>query len=287
VLVKNDPAYVKRLDAIKNVDFELYKAWRLGSWDVFAGQAFREWQYDKHVLDGVHNKMEYSLDVCEKIITFDWGYRDKAAAHWLALTPADRYGIRRVYVYREIIRTETEPKDWAKLIKRFTDVEPVKFMVLPHDCFAHKESKTTIASIFSRNIGINIRRGDTLAQGARLNRKAILHDYLAEAPDGRPYLFVHPACQDLITTLPELQYDEKHVEDIDTTGDDHSYDSVTLGLVSIGYRPDHTKTILTKPRAIETFPTWQTNQYGNIPAPNFWQEMDRRRKIIPHDEEYR
>lgn len=287
VLMLNDPAYVRRLDAIKHVDEDLYKAWRLGSWDVFAGQAFREWAYDKHVIDGVSNKIEFSLDVCDKIICFDWGYRDKAVATWLALTPENRFGFRRVYMYREIVRTETDPEAWAQLIKKFTDVEKVKFMVLPHDCFAHKLTKVTIADVFSRDIKINIVRGDTMAKGARLNRKAILHRYLSDAPDGKPYMLVHPSCRDFITAVPELQYDDKNVEDIDTSGNDHSYDAATLGLISIGYAPQHSKILTPTSRVVQTYPTWNTNQYGNVVPPNFWQEMDKRRMIIPQDSEYK
>lgn len=286
VLVKNDPGYVKRLDAIKHVDEELYKAWRLGLWDVFAGQAFREWNYDKHVLDGVRNKIEYSLDICEKIITFDWGYRHKAVAHWLALTPPNRFGFRRVYMYREIARNETDPEEWAQLIKRFTDVEKVKYMVLPHDCFSHKTNKTTIASVFKKDIGINIVRGDTLAKGARLNRKAILHRYLSDAPDGTPYLLVHPSCREFITTVPELQYDESNVEDVAKADGDDAYDASTLGLVTLGYAPQNSAILAPKTKIIQTFPTWNTNQYGNVVAPNFWQEMDKRRSVKPQDSEY-
>lgn len=286
VLMKNDPAYVKRLDAIKHVDEDLYKAWRLGSWDVFAGQAFREFGYDKHVIDGVRNKFEFSLDICDKIISFDWGYRDKAVATWLALTPENRFGFRRVYMYREVVRTETDPEAWAQIIKRFTDVEKVKFMVLPHDCFAHKTSKVTIASVFARDIGINIVRGDTMAKGARLGRKAILHRYFSDAPDGQPYILIHPSCRDFITTVPELQYDENVVEDIDTTGDDHSYDASTLGLISIGYAPQYSKALPQIVKTVQTYPTWNTNQYGNVVAPNFWQAMEQRRRTTPQDSEY-
>jgi hypothetical protein len=285
-LKHNDPDYVRMLDNLKDVDIELYKAWRLGSWDVFAGQAFREFSYEKHVIDGIRNKIEFSLDVCDKIISFDWGYRDKAVATWLALTPINIFGFRRVYMYREIVRTETDPESWAQIIKKFTDVEKVKFMVLPHDCFAHKTSKVTIAQVFARDIGINIKAGETMVKGARLGRKAILHRYLHDAPDGRPYLMIHPSCRDFIITVPELQYDEHNVEDIDTTGDDHSYDSGTLGLISIGYAPQRSEILIPQPQAIQTYPSWNTNQYGNVVAPNFWQAMERRRAVVPQDSEY-
>jgi hypothetical protein len=285
-LKKNDPDYVRMLDNLKEVDVDLYKAWRLGSWDVFAGQAFREFAYDKHVIDGVNNKMEFSLDVCDKIICFDWGYRDKAVATWLALTPPNRFGFRRVYMYREIVRTETDPEAWAQIIRRFTDVEKVKFMVLPHDCFAHKLTKVTIADVFKRDIKINIVRGDTMAKGARLNRKAILHRYLGDAPDGKPYMLIHPSCRDFITAVPELQYDEHNVEDINTSGNDHSYDAATLGLISIGYAPQQSMILTPQVRSVQTFPTWQTNQFGNVVAPNFWNAMDQRRLTKPQDSEY-
>lgn len=289
-LIENDPNYVKQLDGIKNVDPDLYKAWRLGSWDVIAGQAFREFNYNEHVLDGITRKMEYSLDVCKKIITFDWGYTAKGVAHWLALTPENHLGVRHLYVYREIVRTETEPKDWAKLISNYTRTEKVDYMVLPHDCFAHKESKKTIASTFSREIKngegkINIKRGDTLKGGARINRKAMTHLYLATSRDGKPYLQIHPACTDLIESLPELQIDEKNIEDIDTSGNDHSYDSVSLGLTSMGYVPEGSSLLSPVQKIVKAYPSWHTDKSGNIPAPNFWKEFDRQKEIKSRDSE--
>lgn len=275
------------IDYLENLKGDLGKAWRDGSFDLFEGRAIKEWDYGKHVLDGIHNKIEFSLDICDKIICFDWGYRHKAVATWLALTPVNRFGFKRVYMYREIVRRETEPEEWAQIIKRFTDVEKVSFMVLPHDCFAHKQSKTTIATIFARDIKINIKRGDTLSKGARLNRKAMLHRYLANAPDGQPYMLVHPSCNDFITNIPKLQYDELNVEDVAKTEDmDDSYDASTLGLVSIGYAPQHSQILQQRVPSMQMYPTWNTNQYGNVVAPNFWQEMDKRRLTKPTDAEY-
>lgn len=282
-LKESDPGYVRYLESIKDVDPDLYKAWRQGSWDVVAGQVFREFNYDRHVT----GTFEFSLDVCERIITFDWGYRDKAAAHWLALTPENKFGVRRVYVYREIIRTETDPEQWARIIKSFTDTEPVKYMVLPHDCFAHKESKNTIAKTFANIAKINIKRGDTLSAGARLNRKAMLHLYLSNAPDKRPYLMLHPNCRDFITSVPLLQYDERNVEDVDTTQDDHSYDSVTLGLITLGYRPHRDSMIGPNMSALQQQRTWTSSPNGQIAAPNFWKELEKRQDMPPVDSEYR
>lgn len=275
VLVDNDPDYVRYLDSLKDVDEELYKAWRLGSWDVFAGQYFKEFRYDEHVTP----RFEWSLDVCTKIISFDWGYNDPGAAHWLALTPENQWGVRHVYVYRELHQSGKEPAEWAVQIRKFIDLEPVDYMVLPHDCFAHKESRTTIASTFRTILQIPIKRGHTLERGARLNRAAITHRFLSTAPDGRPYMQIHPSCLSLIKTLPTLIHSSTNVEDVDTTGDDHDYDSLSLGLTSLNYVPGESAILnganlmqQIGPRAVTVDPM------GNVPAPNFWQEFQRREK---------
>jgi len=285
-LLENDPDYLATLESLKEVDLELYKAWRMGSWEVFAGQAFRQFNYDTHVSPF----LDYPLDLCKKIITFDWGFRDPVAIHWIALTPENHKGVRRAFVYREIhygehgkIPAEKEPEELAKEIKKFTDTEKVDYMVLPHDAFAHKESKFTIADIFKRVLNegkgtVNIKRGNTLQRGARLNRVAIMHQYLAIAADGKPYIQFHPSCKSIIKSLPTLIYDEKHVEDIDTTGDDHDYDSVTLGLITLGYRPSP-GIVKGEFRLPQEFPTWQQDKYGNIPAPDFWTEFTKPQPI--------
>ena len=225
----NDPDYVRSLDALQDTDMELYKAWRLGDWQVFYGQAFTEWRKDKHVV----NKFDYPLDQCTRIISFDWGYRDKGVASWLAFTPENKWGVRRAYLYRQLVQTQTDPDKWAQQIATFCSVDKVKYMVLPHDTYAHKESADTIAARFTKALqpyGIPTKRADS-STGSRLNRKSILHSFLADAPDGKPYFQAHESCTDFIESIPTLVYDESDIEQI-APGDDHSYDSATYGLVA-------------------------------------------------------
>lgn len=229
MLMSADPDYVRSMDALKDTDIELYKAWRLGDWDVFAGQAFREWHYDKHVV----SNFDYPLSQCDRIISFDWGYRDKGVATWLAFTPENRWGVRRCYMYRQLVQTETDPDRWGEQLATYCSVDKVKYMVMPPDTYAHKQSKITIASIFEAALkpyGVYITPADA-SSGSRLNRKAITHKFLADAPDGKPYLQVHESCTDWIESLPTLVYDERNVEDI-ASGDDHSWDSGTYGIVA-------------------------------------------------------
>lgn len=229
VLMTADPMYVKSLDALHDTDVELWKAWRLGDWDVFAGMAFMEWRRDKHVV----NQFDYPIDQCQRIISFDWGYTDKGIATWLAFTPENRWGVRRCYMYRQLVMTKTDPEKWAVELATYCSVDKVSYMVLPHDTYAHKESMKTIASTITDALkphGVPTRRADS-SSGSRLNRKAIMHTFLSDAPDGKPYFQVHETCTDFIEAIPTLVYDEKDIEQL-APGDDHSYDSATYGLVA-------------------------------------------------------
>ncbi len=233
VLAEHDPMYVKSLDALRDTDEDLWKAWRMGDWKVFAGQAFREWRVALHVV----NQFDYPLDQCQRILSFDWGYSDKAVATWLAFTPENRWGVKRCYLYRQLVKTETDPDTWADEVATYCRVDKVKYMVLPRDTFAHKESKVTIASKFEdalKPLGIHIVKAD-MSPGSRINRKAITHTFLSMAPDGKPYMQVHESCTDFIESIPTLVYDERNVEDI-AEGDDHCLRCDTKVLTTQGYQ---------------------------------------------------
>jgi len=226
MLMKNDPDYVRQMDALKNVDPDLWKAWRLGDWSIIAGQAFREWDERFHVND----TFEFKLADCKRFIGFDWGYSKPGCALWCAITPENKYGIVRIYVYRELYLTQTDPRGWAKQFKIMRTLDDTRNIWLPHDCF-NKEMGESIAEIFRRDGGMNVLSASTLKGGARHMRKALLHSVLADANDGRPLMQIHSNCRNLIRTVPELIVDENDPEDIDTDGEDHAYDALTEALM--------------------------------------------------------
>ena len=53
-----------------------------------------------------------------------------------------------------------------------------------------------------------------------------VHHRLAFDENGVPMLYVFNTCKHFIRTVPNLVYDEKNVEDIDTDGEDHIYDEL-------------------------------------------------------------
>jgi hypothetical protein len=226
MLVSSDPDYVRQMDALKESDPDLWKAWRLGDWSIIAGQAFREWDPRFHVND----TFEFKLAQCKRFVCFDWGYASPGCALWCAITPPNRYGIVRIYVYRELYLTRNEPRQWAAQFKMLQKLDGVRDIWLPHDCF-NKEMGESIADIFHRDGNMNVLKAGTLQGGARHMRKALLHSVLADADDGRPIVQIHPNCRNLIRTMPELITDEMDPEDIDTDGEDHAYDALTVGLM--------------------------------------------------------
>jgi PBSX family phage terminase large subunit len=234
ILMKADPGYVKTIESYKDIDIDRYKAWRYGDWDVFAGQVFREFKRTKdgkpyHVRRYVPESV---LDVCTKVIGFDWGWNDMAAAVWLAITPEDKYGVKHIFAYREIYMNETTPEMWAEAILQHTRNEPISYVAMPHDTFGNKTTNRSIADTF-RDAGLSIRAVPSLNRGARINRVAILHQMLSESPNGRPYMQITENCVVGIKQIPELPYDDNNPEDVDTNAEDHWYDACTYALLLI------------------------------------------------------
>ncbi len=227
-LAKSDPDYVKTLEALKETDFDLWKAWRLGDWNIIAGQAFREWNPLMHIA----HVPPFPLKDCKKFIGFDWGYATGSygVAVWIAITPQNQWGVSRYYVYRELWLNQTEQHEWAKHFKMMQKIDGVRDIWLPHDCF-NKEMGLSIADIFQKEGNLNVKEAGTLKKNARHMRKAIMHSVLANAVDGRPYLQLHPNCKMLADSIPELITDNVDPEDIDTDGNDHGYDALTEALL--------------------------------------------------------
>jgi hypothetical protein len=263
-LTEADPAYVRTLEALKETDEDLWKAWRLGDWNIFAGQVFREFSQAN-----VTARFDWPLDVCRKFITFDWGYKDPGVALWMALSPENKYGIRRMFCYRELTQTGKNPEEWANDLRIINSVDPVNHIILPHDCF-NKESGDSIADIFARVGKLRVMPGRTLERGARLNRLHLTHRWLGNADDGRPYLLIHPDCRETVKTLPQLVYSETNPEDVDTDGPDHHYDALSMGLLMEA--PVFGDSGGVKPRTLEAAQprTWVGDNQGNLDAPDFW-----------------
>jgi len=275
-LPKDNPYLPKSYwNTLHSLPPDMRKAMEEGNWNIFAGQAFREFSIQKHVVE----QFGFKLEDCTKVMTFDWGYNDPGCCSWLAITPENQNGIIRVYVYRELYQREKKPKQWAEELALYTKIEDIEFMVLPHDCFSTDRGNRSIAKIFKQKLNTRIIRGHTLTKNARINRAAITHELLGEADDGIPYLLFKPNCYNTIRTLPELVYDENNPEDINRKGEDHAYDALSLGLLTIKEKFKLTSGgVKSQPIRPQKQNAWQPDEKGKIKAPDFWAEFKKKKK---------
>jgi len=203
---------------------DLEQAWRYGSWTSFAGQVFKEWRADLHTCEPF-NIPEFWI----KRRSVDPGYAKPACALWSATDPHNG----RVYVYREAYGPGVTDEDIAKTMASASQGEVYQVSFGDPALWQPKNLRGTVTSgadEFAAH-GVALVPGDN----RRLNGKAKVHRILAPLPDGEPGLVVFTTCKNLIRTLPALVYSTEagRLEDVDTEGEDHAYDSLRYLLTDL------------------------------------------------------
>ncbi|MDI6808174.1 MAG: hypothetical protein QME66_04215 [Candidatus Eisenbacteria bacterium] len=264
VIMQANPEYVKILEDLPE---QQRKAFLDGDWNIFEGQAFPEWGMgERYIVDS----FDYPIDQCRRVVGFDWGYNDPGCAVWVAFAPTGH-----AFVYRELYQSKKDPEEWARELARILEHESVQGFVLPHDCYSKQGGWDSVAETFQR---FNIRplvRGNTLSRGMRHQRKAILHRYLANHADESPYLLFSKEIRNGARTIPSLIYSETDLEDLDSSGEDHFYDALTLALVSFGQQdPSGSTGISIRHQGVPLNPTWSINEDGDPLFPSIAQFVD-------------
>lgn len=223
VLIKNDPNYVKSLQALPE---ERRRAYLDGDWDVLAGQYFTEWRRDKHVCDPFQIPAEW-----RKYRAMDWGYNDPCCVLWFAIGPD-----KRIYVYDEYYQRERLAVDVCKTIKKQTGTNKIAYTAASPDMWQKRgtEIKTrdarfvgeSIAEVFATG-GVPLMKADN----SRILGWQRVREYLRDAPDGKPYLQVFATCTNLIKYLPIMQYDQNNREDM-ADGEDHAPEALRYGVMT-------------------------------------------------------
>ena len=235
-LTNADPRYIARLKALPDA---LKKAWLNGSWDVFEGQVFTEFDPAVHVL--VPHKIP---DDWRRIVAIDYGYNSPFCALWMAQDPQSL----RVIVYRELYGPGNRDKIQAQsILKAMTPSERarVTYIADPSMWARKGENEVSPADIYGRE-GLAL----IPAKNNRLHGKMRVHEYLAPdvlllgpGDDGTPLgpqipgVRIFRTCENLIRTLPNMVYDERRVEDVNTHTEDHAYDALRYGLMALSRRP--------------------------------------------------
>ena len=220
--------YIQFLESLTG---DLGKAWREGEWDIFAGQYFKEFRFNLHVI-----KSYKVLKTNDNVLVggMDWGRTGRAehkAAFAFYIDEITVVNFMEAKFYRsrtffEVAGKDKTPREWAVAIKqKLTDrglkLDNIAWIRGDPAMFTKgQDNSISIADQF-KNEDIVIRP----ASNDRIGGWEILHNWLSIAPDGIPYWQITENCGYLTTTLPELVHDENRVEDVDTDGDDHGADS--------------------------------------------------------------
>lgn len=223
-LVQNDPTYLTFLDGLKSTDEELWKAWRLGEWDVFSGMFFREFRRDLHTCRPVVPKKE-----AIKIGGIDWGYTASfvflaAAIQRVSLLSGQKF--LRLWIFKEIQGTEKTPEQWARRIRENVNLSEFNYIRADPAVFHRTDDGSKSIADQMKDVFSEYAHILKPANNDRVGGWAYLRKWLSLAPDGLPYLIISNNCTELIRTLPLLIHDEHDVEDVDTESPDHCADSL-------------------------------------------------------------
>ena len=228
-LLRNDPDYITRLASMPEAE---RKALLYGDWDTFSGQVFTEWRNDpEHYLDrvGTHVISPFKVpDAWSIWCALDWGYSKPFSVGWYAVDHERRlYRIREYYgcTGTPNVGAKLEPSEVARQIKRIEAEDPNLRGKTIHrvgdPAIWGSDGTESIGALFERE-RVFFEKGDH----ARIDGKMQVHHRMAFDENGWPMLYVFSTCKHFIRTVPNLVYDEKDVEDIDTDGEDHIYDEL-------------------------------------------------------------
>jgi len=229
-LMKNDPGYEKRLKALPR---HLYRAFREGDWDVFAGQAFEEIRRDLHFIRPIPLHPSWI-----RFCSFDWGYARPYSIGWWTKTNEGRL-IRYREMYgcekgKRDVGLKKSSKELAQEAWNISVAEGCDTMVADPSIWAKSDEGPSIAENFEA-VGWKMIKGNN----DRKSGIAKVHDYLKTiGSDGKPMMMIFENCHAWIRTMPVLVVDDDDPEDIADGQEDHAYDETRYAVLSDFTRAD-------------------------------------------------
>lgn len=210
VLMKKDPEYINML---RSLPYELREAWLNGSWDIFAGQYFSEWNRDVHVVEPFVIPAWW-----RRYITIDYGL-DMLAAYLIVVDDHDMaYVVQEVYKGRDLGEGAKGliVSEAAAEVKALAGNGDIAAYLAPPDLWnARQETGKSVADIFAES-GIYL----TQTNNDRIDGWMAMHERLHVFEDEQGVqvakLRIFPQCINLIRTLPQLRYDDKRINDVAT-----------------------------------------------------------------------
>lgn len=238
-----DPNYIRALDSLPD---KMRKALREGSWDIFEGQFFTEFDREIHVVPTIAYK---DLPAnWPKIRAMDVSGRNGVTAcYWGAID-----GDGTLWIYREYWGTGADSDEHAKNIWNLShfendlqqmEGEPYKYTVMDSSAWAKLGLAETTAEVYLRiwaelDNEHSTSTSDSLvpAQKQREMGWDLVHQYLRHDIENKvfPQIKIMDNCRQLIRTCPLLVIDPKNSNDIlDAPGIDDGWDAARYMIVTL------------------------------------------------------
>jgi phage terminase large subunit len=232
-IMKNNPTYVEELE---NLPEDLKRAHLYGDWDVFAGQYFRNFDRNEHVIapralppEWIRfRSMDYGLDCC--------------CCLWWAV---DTRGT--CYIYREMWEPNLILGDAARRIIELTPPEEkIRYTVASPDLWNRRQDRGLSGVELMSKAGLT---GLIKADASRIPGWRAIAEYLALRKTGEtdengedvlaPGVRIFSSCLHLASDLPKLQHDQRDIEDVSSEPHEitHAPEAMRYGIMS---RPTRT-----------------------------------------------
>lgn len=241
-LLEMQPDYLAQLESLPH---KLREAWLYGSWDIFEGQFFEEFtdapeMYRErkwtHVIDPLPLDMIRTMNIYR---SYDFGYSKPFSCGWWGV---DRDGV--AYRIAELYGCTGEPNEGVKwdADKQFKEIKRIE---QEHPYLKGK----TITGVADPAIW-DASRGESIAQTAakngvyftpgdnkRINGWMQMHYRMSFDENGYPMMYIFNTCKHFIRTIPMLTYSQTHIEDLDTSQEDHIADETRYFCMSMPIAP--------------------------------------------------
>jgi hypothetical protein len=221
-LFDNDPGYVMFLDSIKDIDPDLYEAWRHGSWNVFAGKYFKLWRRQTHVTRPFIPRKDLMI-----IGGLDWGRTNPFSFHLAIVYPVTyedpktliTYKFYRAITFFEKYGTDKTPPVWSQEIQEEMSryglqVKDISWVQADNRIFVKGDDGSI--SIADQFIADNEDWRGVLQPGSkdRVGGWENMQNWMSIAPDGIPYWLQTSNCIKLAEEIPTGIRDDNNVEDL-------------------------------------------------------------------------
>lgn len=262
-LVEKDPGYIATLEMIKAKDPDLYEAWRNGRWDIFAGQFFKKWRKETHVMKSFKPRSDMTI-----IGGLDWGRTAPFSFHLAVLFPytyednvgRQTYKFTRIITFFEVYGTDKTPAEWSKHIKQKLSayglsIKNIKWVSCDNRIFVPGDDKSIAISDQFYEEDEDWRGVLEPGSKDRVGGWENMQNWMSIAPDTLPYWFITDACPMLIGEIPVAVYDENNVDDL-YAENDHALDEERYMLKNLKWINGYVGVIRHKSQIENTTPSF-------------------------------